>query len=349
MTENTLVIRADASTEIGTGHVMRCLALAHAWQELKGDAVVVVAQDIGTMADRLRSDGIEILRWHTTPGSSDDAGQTIALAQARGARWIAIDGYHFDTNYQQTVKQYKIGLLYVDDVGYSSEYAADIILNQNISADEGLYERRPAESRLLLGPRYALLRREFWQWRGWRRGTKSLPSKVLVTLGGSDPNNVTLKVIQALQQLDTTDIHARILLGAANPHVNSLHEATRYLEGHVQLIVDTKQMPEHMAWADVVVTAGGSTCWELALMGLPMLVIVLADNQHGIAEGLERRQVAINLGWHDNLDESFVAASIKSLLLDKARRSEMSRRSQQLVDGFGASRVASILADNTWN
>lgn len=324
---------------------MRCLALAQAWQEMDGKAVVAVGMDIGAVEDRLLSEGMEVLHLQTKSGSLDDATRTAALARARGARWIVADSYCFDTNYQRAVKKQDIALLYVDDAGYAGEFVADIILNQNISAREGFYAKRPAGARVLLGPRYALLRREFSKWRGWQRTIATPPRNILVTLGGSDPDNVTLTIVRALRQLGQPDLNVRVVIGAANPHGDSLRREMMHLLGCCELVVNTKEMPQLMAWADVAVAAAGSTCWELALMGLPILVTILADNQRGIAEGLATHGTAVNLGWYNALNEAAVARALGDLLLDEERRREMCRRGQELVDGFGASRVAKILLE----
>ena len=340
-----LFIRADASTSIGTGHLMRCLALAQAWQELGGKSVFVIAMDVGGLAERWHAEGIEIVRLETQPGSLDDANQTVALARTRGAQWIVTDGYHFDTNYQRSIKQHDISLLYIDDAGYAGEYAADIILNQNISATEALYVKRPPCSRLLMGPQYALVRREFWNWRGQERANSTHPRKLLVTLGGSDPDNATLTVLRALRLLNNPDLEVRVVIGAANPHVNSLRQEMVQLPFRCDLLVNTNQMPELMAWADLAVAAGGSTCWELALMGLPMLVMILADNQRSIAEGLAVHACAINLGWYNTLNKATLAHTINSLLGDEKCCQKMNRLGSELVDGFGASRVITALKE----
>lgn len=326
---------------------MRCLALAQACKEIDCDVVFAVGMDIGVLTDRLLSEGFEVARLQAQPGSLDDAAETVALAMKRVARWIVADGYHFNTSYQKVVKQRSIQLLYIDDAGYADEYAADIILNQNISAHKELYAKRSAGSRLLLGPRYALLRREFWSWRGRQRAVKTPPRKILVSLGGSDPDNVTLTVLRALRQLDRADVEVRIVIGAANPNGDSLRREMPHLPGGCELVVNTHEMPQLMAWADMAVTAGGSTCWELAMMGLPMLVMILADNQQGIATGLAAQGSAINLGWRESLDETTVAQALANLLLDGKHCQEMSRCGQELVDGFGASRVANILNGET--
>jgi RimJ/RimL family protein N-acetyltransferase len=188
-----------------------------------------------------------------------------------------------------------------------------------------------------MGCHYALLRREFWPWRGWQREIPATVRKILVTLGGSDPDNVTLLVIQGLLQLTAVPCEAIVVVGGSNPHVESLETAV--VNTPIHLKQNVHNMPELMAWADVAVAAGGSTSWELAFMGLPTLAVILADNQEKIVQGLEQAGVVVSLGWYHNLTAEQISAEIGRLLQNPAHRQEMSQRGQQLVDGYGAERV----------
>jgi len=307
---STLLIRADAGRTIGSGHLMRC----QAWEESGRSAIFVDAGD-------------------SEPGSAADAERTIGLAREHDAAWVAIDGYHFDARYQCRIKEAVPALLTIDDQGNAERYCADVVLNQNLHADESLYRNRASNTRLLLGPHYALLRREFRQWRQWDRPIAPKAKRVLVTLGGADPANVTMTVIDALRQLD--DIEAVIVAGAHNPHAGVLEEAVRGT--NIRLERNVTSMAESMAWADVAVSAAGSTCWELAFMGLPALVIPIAENQQPVAERLDAAGVAIRIASGDLLQ------TLPKLMADEERRGAMSRRGRALVDGEGARRVVDQL------
>jgi len=336
---NSLLIRADGNYQIGTGHMMRCLALAQAWQETGGEVHFAFGEGTTTLETRLREEKVALHDITAASGSAADAAQTVAIAERVGSARVAVDGYQFDAAYQQTIEQADLQLLFIDDYGHADYYFADIVLNQNVYAVEGLYENRSQLTRLLLGTRYALLRREFWPWRGWRREITRNARKILVTLGGGDPDNVALEVIRAIRTLDVKDVEVVVIVGNSNPHWQTLHQAAKVPRGRFRLERDVTDMPALMAWADVAISAGGSTCWELAFMGLPALVITLADNQKAVGPGMEARGAAINLGWHRDLPIPKLAASIAGLLADFDQRSDMSRNGQKLVDGFGAARV----------
>jgi UDP-2,4-diacetamido-2,4,6-trideoxy-beta-L-altropyranose hydrolase len=337
----SLVIRADASSQMGTGHVMRCLALAQAWQDAGGRVVFLMAASTSsTIEQRLVSEGVEVVRIASRPGSSDDASQTASFAEKLGARCVVVDGYHFGAGYQRIIKDSGQRLLWIDDCGHADHYYADFVLNQNLHAYERLYASRESYTQLLLGPRYSLLRREFLKWRGWRRrGIPRVARKLLVTLGGGDPDNMTLKVIQALQQAKIDGLETVVVVGGSNPHYEQLKSAIEDFRPSMRLKRDVTSISELMAWADVAVSSGGSTCWELMFMELPSLVVVLADNQCPIAEQLEKRGVVKNLGWHASLSPVDMVHELARLLTAEDTRAKMSRCGRQLVDGEGTERL----------
>lgn len=334
-----LLIRADASTQMGTGHVMRCMALAQAWQEAGGQTILAMAIEAPVLEARLTSEGVEIFHLSVLPGSVEDAQKTASLARQIDVRWLVVDGYHFGSEYQRIIKDAGLSLLFVDDCGHTDYYYADIILNQNIYAHEGLYPNRESYTQILLGTHYVLLRREFWQWRGWQRSHPAVASKLLVTLGGADPDNVTFRMIQALQLVEMDCLEVVVVVGGSNPNYELLQTAVEESRFPIRLERNVTNMPELMAWVDVAITAGGSTCWELAFMGLPSLVLILADNQQAIAEKLGGMGVAVNLGWHEDVAVGDIAGTIRQLLVSAEARAEMVRLARKLVDGEGTARV----------
>ena len=342
-----LLIRADAGTQIGIGHVMRCLALAQAWQDTGGRVVFLMATESPPLEARLRSEGMEVVHLPVQPGSTDDAIQTANHARQVGANWVVVDGYHFGAGYQRVIKDHGLHLLFIDDIGHAEHYYADLVLNQNIHAHEGLYKSKEPYTRLLLGTRYVLLRREFLKWRGWKREIPEVARKVLVTMGGSDPDNVTLKVIQALQQVDVDGLEAIVVVGGSNPHYEELQSVAQKSRFPIRLESNVTQMPELMTWADVAISAGGSTCWELAFMGMPTVALILARNQCPIAERLDTVGVAVNLGWYEDVSPKKLAQVVMQLLKAPRTRAEMSQCGRQLVDSMGSDRVIQALQRRT--
>lgn len=334
----TLVVRADASVAMGTGHIMRCMSLGQAWQDAGGEVVFLTAQSGAAVEARLRSENMGVIPLAAEAGSGDDAAATLEVARSKGADWVAVDGYQFDLDFQQRLKNGGSKVLLVDDSAGATACEADIVLNQNAFARPEFYRSKPG-TRLLLGARYTLLRREFRCSRPFDRQIPALATKLLVTMGGSDPDNVTQRVIDALGLMGKDRLETIVVVGGNNPYGESLREAAGKSAGNLRLLCDVKNMSEWMKWADVAVTAAGSTCWEMCFLGLPALLIDLAANQVPIAEELARAGAAIHLGGTKNVTAELIAAELQSLRQSQERRAAMSARGRELVDGEGAQRV----------
>lgn len=340
------LVRADGAPEIGTGHLMRSLALTQALRAAGGEAVLATTLDPGGLEGRLRAEGLPVRRLDAETGSDPDARATATLARELGAGWVVVDGYQFSGRYQRLLKEAGMRVLAVDDYGHAEHYWADAVLNQNLHAREALYRDREPGVRLLLGPRYALLRREYEKWRGWRRPHPPVARKVLVTFGGSDPEDVTSKAAAALARLPGGGLEASVVVGASYPHLEALKAALSETPC-IRLLRDVRDMAEPMAWADVAVSAGGSTSWELAFMGLPALTVILAENQVDLAQGLAAHGIARNLGWHSAVTEAILADALMELARDQDVRRAMGARGRELVDGDGGRRVVRALLETT--
>jgi UDP-2,4-diacetamido-2,4,6-trideoxy-beta-L-altropyranose hydrolase len=343
---NALLIRADGGEQMGTGHVMRTLALAQAWQDAGGSVRYAMAAPSPGIAARLNAESVEIDAIQVAPGSDDDARQIVELARKQNAAWVVVDGYQFDGNYQRLIKESGLRLLVLDDYGHADHYWADLVLNQNLHANESLYRNREPHTRLLLGVRFALLRREFLKWQGWQREISEHPRNILVTMGGSDPDNITLRVVQAIQGLSLGDVCVRVVVGGGNPHRESLVEAVAS-SPRFDLIYDVRNMPELLAQADMVVTAGGSTLWEIALLALPSIVIVIARNQSDATRLLSERGQCRLLGDAGSLSSLFLERAIKELFYDRECRESLSRNIAMLVDGLGGQRICQLLCESS--
>jgi len=324
---------------MGTGHIMRCLALAQAWKVAGGRAAFVLSQGVADIEDRLKQEGFFVHHIATRPGSEEDAAQTAELAGSLGASFVVVDGYQFDGEYQKALVDAGRHLLFIDDYGHAKIYRADLVLNQNIYANECLYRDRDSKTGLLLGPDYVLLRLEFWCWRGWRRSNPERVGKILVTLGGSDPDNVTLKIIDALQDLDAGDVKVVVMVGGGNSHVDSLRAASNASKIPMELLKNASNMPELMAGADIAIISGGTTSYETAFMGLPSLIVAIAENQIPVAGKMAEIGAALNLGWHTDLNCEDIKMAFRALAGSRTSRDSLSLKSSELVDGLGCTRV----------
>lgn len=332
----TLLIRVDGNGCIGTGHVMRCLALAQGWRDEGGTVMFASAALPPAFGRRLQHESCDMASITAQPGSQADAKQTADMAVRLGADWVAVDGYHFDAAYQDAIKSAGRRLLFFDDYGHAVRYAADLVLNQNLDADESLFQNRTSETQLLLGPRYALLRREFWPYRGWQRLHPEKATKLLITLGGADPDNVTTKALEAVVELNDPELHTIAIVGSLHPCRDALAQWAKG-QPRMEVQMDVDHMPELMTWADVAIAAGGTTTWERCLVGLPSLMVILAENQAPIARAMLQHDSACVVPS----TTSAIGQELRRLLVDRPRRQRMSQASQQLVDGWGLRRLLS--------
>lgn len=335
----TLLIRADANSIIGIGHVMRCMALAQTWRVAGGQAIFLMSAPEPKVIARLNKEEITVVRCGSSAGSVEDAKQTLALAKQVEATWIVLDGYNFETAYQKALCSAGSRVLHIDDLCCLERYHADLILNQNIHADADFYRRRCDGAGLLMGSRYVLLRQEFQAWRDWRRKVAPTAKRVLVTLGGGDHNNVSHLILQSLYELQQPDLEVKLLVGLANPHRKLLESMALTTPFSLNVFEAGAEMPELMAWADIAISAGGSTCWELAFMGLPSLLVIMAGNQRRIVEELDAAGVAINLGNWDTVSRSQISEAFLNLQNAPQKRLAMSEQGRRLVDGEGCRRT----------
>jgi len=339
-----ILFRADSSSQIGVGHVMRCFALAQAWQLEGGHVVFLSHCESDALRQRITDAGMElisIVSSHPDPRDLQtmlDILRTRSAAASKDQIWLVLDGYHFDPVYQQAVRAAGYRLLVIDDMAHLPAYHADILLNQNLGAEKLKYNY-DSDTTLLSGSQYVLLRQEFLVWRGWQREIPDMARKVLVTMGGGDPDNVTLKIIHALEQVRVDGLETVVVVGGSNPHYEMLQSAIRNLQLKIRLERNAPNMPELMAWADVAISAGGSTCWELAFMRVPSLVLAVAENQLGVVKQLETMGMAVNLGWHQQVASFQIARSLMCLLASAERRTLLAHRCHAQVDGDGVDRV----------
>ncbi len=337
--DDPLLVRVDSSAEIGTGHAMRCLALAQGWTDAHGRVFTVSAEILPAVRERFEKEGIETIPLAVEPGSAADAASTAALAHERDAEWVAVDGYRFGGAYQKTIRAGGSRLLVFDDYGHAGDYAADLVVNQNASASESLYPHRALHTRFLLGPRYVVLQMAFRSRKVREDPPPAEVRNVLVTMGGVDPKNATLRVLRGLEQAGIKGLQVRVVAGSSYPHRSELEAAANSSTLEVRLERDPPDMAELMAQADLAIAAAGTTSWELACLGVPSLLLAVADNQRDVAQSLDRAGAARSLGSYEGFTEEALASAFQELAHSPTARGEMSRRGRALVDGQGVLRV----------
>ena len=334
--QERLTVRADADAAMGVGHVMRMIALGQAWRA-RGGEVVFVSRVADALADRIRKEGFLIER----PGADSGCDPEAVCAAAPEGGWVAVDGYHFSPSCVESIRRAGRKALVLDDVNDRGPYRADLLLNQNVGAETAYrYETNPGCAQLM-GSSYALLRKEFVEARERESSGRDALRRILVLFGGGDRDNLSGSVLRAAEESGLPQPHVKVVVGPVCPHADALKALAAKLPFRVDIVENPDDMPGLMRWADLAVAAAGSTCWELCLLGVPMALAVVADNQAGIGDRLAEAGAA------RLLDRSDIVRSAAGVLRDLAGGERvlesMGAEARRLVDGRGAMRVAEAM------
>jgi UDP-2,4-diacetamido-2,4,6-trideoxy-beta-L-altropyranose hydrolase len=349
-----VAIRVDASTDIGIGHVMRCLTLADALGA-RGACVRFVSRHLPRHLEEIvRRRGHEIvLTGATGPSPLDELGHAEwlgtsqqadadATADALGVeRWDAaiVDHYALDVRWESAVRRVVQRIVVIDDLA-DRVHDCDILLDQNVYA--GMETRYadlvPRSCTQFIGPHYALVRPEFREWRARVAPRAGAIERVLVAFGGVDAGDLTGSAIRALRSLPADGWKVDVVVGASHPRLHGVRAdcAAAGFALHVQ----SDRMAELMAAADLALGAAGSTSWERCAVGLPTVCAATAHNQVAIAQGLEEAGASLTVTGQGGIRDTDLVTALAALAEDPARVARMSRAAWDLVDGLGARRVA---------
>jgi UDP-2,4-diacetamido-2,4,6-trideoxy-beta-L-altropyranose hydrolase len=349
-----IAFRVDASAQIGTGHFMRCLTLADALSRFKIGLRFVSRHmprhfrdqlsargyefaDIGGVGASGPAGGVDHARWLGTSQAEDAAGAMRALSD-RLWDWLVVDHYALDAEWESMLRPAVRHIACIDDIA-DRRHDCDLLLDQNHFSDMQIRYggKVPAHCQMLLGPRYALLRREFAQLHARAQPRNGAVKRVLVFFGGVDADDVTGIAVEALAGLRGSGVHVDVVIGKTHPAAPRL--ADQCVQHGFELHVQTERMAELMAAADLAVGAGGTAVWERCCLGLPALVVALAENQRRQIADAAREGLVYAPDVADGM-APLLARHVRALIENGALRSVISRTGLQAVDGEGASRVA---------
>ncbi len=332
-----VLFRADAGVSIGSGHLMRCLGLAqHLHDEGMSCSLLTTAAEEPAVA-HWREEEIGVREHPAESGSPEDAVATLAAAAASGAQWIVADGYEFGLDWQRAVREGKPKLLCFDDVGGAS-FAADLVVNQNPGAQDLSYDMESG-GRVLAGADYVVLRREF---RHLKPEASSGPPHLLVTFGGYDHDNLALAAMKELAGLDV-DFTATVICSA---DAEGLAAAQTFAASHPDRfrVLPPTDIALLMAAADLALCAGGTTTLEMAALGVPMVLVTLADNQEPGAAALAEVGCA-RLAGRGATVLGQATKTLDDLMRHVVARVDMGRAGAALVDGRGVERISGALQE----
>ncbi len=334
-----LLIRADVGPAVGTGHVMRTAALAMAYKKIGGEATIACNSTLpGGLKSRLERQGISVVTLDPT-SKIDDAIQTRQLAEHLEADWIVTDGYGYDDEYQHILKLSLAKLMVIDDFGHGSHRMADLVLNQNIYSDGSEYSLVPSEQ-VICGSRFVLLRNEFKNIKP-NSNVSKFAKRILLTFGGADEHDFTADCLRVLGQTKSAQsFQVDVVLGACNPNAAQLKILSKTLPFATRIHRNVDRMSILMKQSDMAITAGGSTCYELARCGVPAIVVSLAENQRAVARSFSEHECMQWLGDAKSFSDDELSEAIENLANSAKRRRDMIKNGESIVDGNGAERIA---------
>ena len=335
------LFRCDASPLIGAGHVMRCLALAEWLGEAGWRIGFAVGKETITTVPALAASGFRVCVL-----SDEDPEPEALREQASGrAELLVVDHYKRDVAFETSCRSFANKILVLDDAT-GRNHDCDIVVDAAASNEECYAGHVPAHARVLAGLAYALMRRSFVAHRETalaRRDGRPV-QEILVSCGATDPENATAAVLESLDDV-AKNISSIVVLSSRAPHVDVVRKR---LHGKTRLLIDVPDMAELMATADLAIGASGSTAYERAVVGLPSILVTIADNQRGIARQMTEGGAALDGGTLDRGLVSRLRALVESLLSDPGLRRRLAQAASALVDGRGALRIAlAILDDET--
>ncbi|SEE39993.1 UDP-2,4-diacetamido-2,4,6-trideoxy-beta-L-altropyranose hydrolase [Pseudomonas kilonensis] len=358
-----VVFRADASLQIGSGHVMRCLTLAEALRAEGAECHFICREHLGHLLDLIRSKGFSAYGLSTADNSSDsgmpvrqavelthahwlgatqlqDAKTCVPILEKIMPDWLIVDHYALDAQWQTSLQAFFTRLLVIDDLA-DRKHICDLLLDQNPGHAEQDYTALvPNDCRLMIGAQYALLRPEFARLRKQsleRRGSPKL-QHILITMGGVDQANATGVTLQALKTcLLPASCRISVVMGLKAPYLAEVADAATNMPWPTEVLVNITDMGERMVSADIVIGAAGSTSWERCCLGVPTIMVILADNQKSGAEAL------LSSGSVELIEQvrdipTRLPVAIRALS-NEITLSELSENARRICDGLGVQRV----------
>lgn len=358
MTPRIIVFRVDASLEIGTGHVMRCLTLACALRDRGCDCHFICREHPGNLNNLISERGFKVYglpvdnmpaEFRPSPDSSEyapwlgsdwrtDATQVCSTICDLTVEWLVVDHYAIDFRWEKELRPFCGKLMVIDDLA-DREHDCDLLLDQNLV--EGWQERYrgkvPTNCGLMLGPEYALLQPLYAELHDRTPPREGLVRRIMVYFGGADADNLTGITISAFTSLQTEDVAMDVVINPSSPHATSIRRQAKK-DRRIILHENLPSLAPLMVKADLAVGAAGATSWERCCLGLPSLVITMAKNQEPIAKQSDKTGLVHWIGQKNNVDMPKLAQALQRVI-KTGLSSEWSQRCASLVDGQGVKRV----------
>ena len=352
------LFRVDASLEMGTGHVMRCLTLAETLRQNGVEVEFISREHQGNEIKKIEDSGFKVYKLEHRKIKSDDksklqhshwlgvtqiqdAFDCIDLIKGKFFDWLIVDHYALDEEWQNNLRTFYGKLLIIDDLS-DRKHNCDVLLDQTYNKSKSSYKKLvPPRCKLLIGSKYALLRSEFTELR-----SKSLRSRIkpklknlLINMGGIDKSNHTSSVLTHLSESElSSGLNISVVMGSNSPFLDEVKSLADKLPMNIQILENVKKMAELMASSDIAIGASGTTTWERCCMGLPTIQIVTASNQKPLADNLAKKNI---IKLVRNVEE--INGTLENFNKWMKASSDLA---SQVCDGIGSIRTFNNLCDH---
>ncbi len=342
-----VVFRVDASVEVGFGHLSRCINLAEILRS-RGIEVLFVCRDDEAKSSRALEDRLfakvllPMLAVGEPVNQQEDAQQTIQALQGERPGWLIVDSYTLDKNWERLLRPHVAKIVVIEDLS-GREHDCDLLLDQNHSdRSAASFEKLvPNTCELLLGPRFALIGEQFRRLRELKSKPAPELKRIFVFCGGSDPQNLTQHVIDEISRSELSNIAVDVIIGAQNKSFD--REAAPKLNSNIEIHDAGGEFARIMNTADLAIGAGGTTSWERMCLGIPSIVVSIAENQISACEKLGRDGLVTYLGAQSSLRPGAIRNAVIDVKTKFASLFDQIERGQILVDGRGCERVAEVV------
>lgn len=353
-----IAFRVDASLQIGAGHVMRCLSLADGLRDLGTECIFICRPHQGHLIKLIEQCGYRVLGLqptldtlysHTERNSYADwlgvdwrldALDTEKALSTINLDWLVVDHYAIDFRWENQMRQLCKRVMVIDDLA-NRAHDCDLLLDQNLGRAADDYSKLTSPGAIkLIGPKYALLRSEFFKLRPKSLSRRQSPvlKNLLVAMGGIDKDNITGTVLNVLKESSLPpDMTISVVMGRQSPYLSQVKFQAEQMKCPTHVMVDVSNMAELMATSDLAIGAAGGSAWERCCLGLPSIVIIAAENQRLGAITLEQEGAALIINELEDIEKKLMHYFEVSLVFDQL--SSLSMSSAGLVDGNGVTRV----------
>lgn len=337
----SIVFRADASSDIGYGHVVRCISLADELRRHGSEICFICRESPRISINLIQCNGFPVYCIPEGLSAEQDAEFTcnVITENVGYPEYVIVDHYELGMTWEERIRSCSRNLVVIDD--YVREHkACDVVINQNYGVSPERYrDVTPKDCKRLTGTAYVLLRREFREIRDNIRRIKRSVRRAFIFFGGSDPSNETRKAIEAMRPISKLGVSSIVLVGGLNSSAKRIRALCESLED-ITLHEHRFDIAHIMAEADIAIAGGGVNTWERCCVGLPSIVITQADNQRRHVKQLADDGIVIHAGWHEDVTSSYLSDIIGDVISDEQRLYDMSVDGMKIVDGNGAKRIA---------